>query len=166
MSPSRSRNQFIAARPRSEVFSAIAVSAGVVLSTVALIWLLRPGPRGVPGKGGLLSRQPRMTILLIVAAIAIASWAIYVLRRRQAPRFGRWGAIAVGSGVVVAVAVIAGIFWPGGVIRHWPSLSPVIETPASVPSNSPANTAPGNTTRTGATVKTPPTAASPTTKGR
>src|SRR3954468_7836581 len=141
MSPSRSRNQFVAARPRSEVFSAIAVSAAIVLSTALLIWLLRPGPPGVPGKGGLLSRQPRMTILLLLIAIAIASWAIYVLRRRNEPRFGRVGAIAVGAGVVVALGIVAGVFWPSGVVRHWPSGTSLLDTPTSVPSTTPVSTA-------------------------
>jgi hypothetical protein len=168
MSPSQRRKQFVPARPRAEVFTAVAVGAGIVLGTALLIWLLRPGSPGVPGEGGLLSRQPRMTILLLLTAAAITGVVVFVLRRRHQPKIGEKGSIGLGVGLVIVLAVVAGIFWPGGVVRHWPKRP---KAPVTNPTSIPATTAtvspgPGTTGKPGATVSSPTTvASSPTTKG-
>ena len=167
MSAARSRSQFIASKPRSEVFTAVAVGASIVIGALLLIWLIRPGPVGVPGKGGLLSRQPRMTLLVILAVAALGGWAAYIIRRRHDPPLGRKGAFAIGAVILVALAVIAGIFWPGGVIRHWPKQPKIANTPASTPTSVPSSpsTGTGSTTATPSTSVTPTTSAtSPTTK--
>jgi len=166
MSPSR-RQQFIPSRPRSEVIIAVAVGVGIVAGTALIIWLIRPGTAGVPGGGGLVARQPRMTILLALAAGAIGLVVAFVRRSRHRPRFGSRGAIAVGAATVVVLAVVGGIFWPGGVVRHWPRQPKVAPTPSTnpVPSTPATTSKPGTTLKTGTTVASPPTtpAASATT---
>src|SRR3954466_5256462 len=98
MSPSRTRKPTVRARPRSEVLVAVAAAVGIVAGTALLIWLMRPGEPGVPGGGGLLSRpsrgalpgglsrQSRVTrlVVLSVGALAIAIW--WVLNGRRRPR--------------------------------------------------------------------------------
>ncbi|HEY5170141.1 MAG TPA: hypothetical protein VIK54_00280, partial [Acidimicrobiia bacterium] len=71
MSPSRPRQQFVPARPRAEIVTAVAVGVGIVGATVLLIWLIRPGGSGVAGGGGLFNRQPRMTMLVVLTAAAL-----------------------------------------------------------------------------------------------
>ncbi len=163
------RQQFVPARPRSEVITAVAVSAGIVITTALLVWLIRPGTPGVAGGGGLFNRQPRITILVLLAAAVLAGMVFYVLRRRHPPRFGTRGSIAIGSVITVGAAVVAGIFWPGGVIRHWPPQFKLPDvTPTSVPSSTPttkagtATTGP-QTATTGTSVTTPTTISAPTT---
>jgi cytochrome bd-type quinol oxidase subunit 2 len=151
MSPSKGRQQFIQSRPRSELLTAIAVSATIVIVTAALIWLMRPGATGaIGGGGGLFNRQPRMTILVLLAVAVLAGVALYVLRRRHPPRFGTQGSIAIGSAVTIVLAVVAGIFWPGGAIRHWPKQLKITTPPTT---SVPATTAvkPGTTVKTGTT---------------
>jgi hypothetical protein len=154
MSPTR-RQQFVPSRPRSELIGAVAVGVGIVAGTILIIWLIRPGTAGVPGGGGLVARQPRMTILLALAAAAIGVVVALVGRARHRPRFGSRGAIAVGSATVVVLAVVGGIFWPGGVVRHWPKLPKLAPTPST-------NPLPSTPLTTGTTVKTDTTVAAPT----
>ncbi|HEV7524994.1 MAG TPA: hypothetical protein VGP92_08515 [Acidimicrobiia bacterium] len=166
MSPAKGRKQFVQARPRAEVFAAVAVGTGIVVATALLIWLIRPGSPGVPGEGGLLSRQPRVTILLVLSAIALASFVSFILRRRHPPRIGTRGALAVGTAGVVVLAVAAGIFWPDGVVRHWPKRPKLITPASSVPVSVPSTTkVPTPTTKPGTstTVRTNTTVAAPTT---
>jgi peptidoglycan biosynthesis protein MviN/MurJ (putative lipid II flippase) len=161
MSPSRSRGQYVPVRPRSEVYVAVAVAAGIVIGTALLIWLMRPNDSGVPGTGGLFTRQPRVTLLVIVTLLAIGSVIWYVLSRRKSWRFGEWGTIAIASGVIVVGAVILGIFWPGGVVRHYTSFPNIPSTPTTTPATTPTTSKPKPTTK-----PTPTTAATPTTKAR
>jgi len=171
MSPSRSRAHFVPARPRSEVIAAVVVGVSIVVGTALLIWLLRPGTPGVPGGGGLFSRQPRMTILVIVTVAALAAVGYRVLRgRRRSARLGERGAILVGSGVVLAVAIAAAIFWPGGVGRHWPKRPKLADTPTtnSIPvsaSTVPASTVPASATTAAKPATTAAGSTTPTTKG-
>jgi hypothetical protein len=172
MSPSRTRPQFVPSRPRSEVITAVAVGVAIVAGTALLIWLMRPGKVGIPGGGGLLSRQSRMTILLVLTAAALVGMFFWIRRgRRRLKRLGERGTIIVGSAVVIVLAILGGVFWPGGVVRHWPKQPKIANTPAtnpiSVPSSSPANTGPSTTAKTGTTVKPAPSSSTPpTTKGR
>lgn len=172
MSPSRTRQQFVPSRPRAEVITAVAVSVGIVVGTALMIWLIRPGKPGVPGGGGLLSRQPRITLLVVVTAAVLGVVLLWARRGRRTPkRLGQRGSIIVGSAVVIVLAIVGGIVWPGGILRHWPQQPKFSDTPAtnptSVPSSKPATTGPTTTAQTGTTVK-PATSspATPTTKGR
>jgi hypothetical protein len=149
MSPSKSRQQFIPSRPRAEVFTAVAVGAAIVLGTALLVWLIRPGTPGVPGGGGLLNRQPRVTILVLLIAALVGGVVAFVRSRRRPTRLGARGSIAVGSAAVVVLGVVGGIFWPGGVVRHWPT-RPKITTPVTNPPT--------------ASTTAPQTPSSPTTK--
>ena len=178
MTPSRRRQQFVPSRPRAEVITAVAVAAGIVVGTVLLIWLIRPGTPGVPGQGGLLSRQPRMTLLLLVSAVVLGAVLYWVTRSRRRPkRLSQRGSIIAGSAVVVVLAIVGGILWPGGIVRHWPKQPKLTDTPAtnpiSVPSTASATTGPGTTAKPGTTATTGTTvtsatssSATPTTKGR
>src|SRR5258708_3680791 len=120
MSPSRSRQQFVPSRPRAEVITAVAVGTAIVVSTALLIWLIRPGKPGIPGGGGLLARQPRATILVLATAALVGGVLVFVRRRRHWARLSERAAMIIGSGVVMVLAIAGGVFWPGGVVRHWP----------------------------------------------
>jgi hypothetical protein len=167
MSPSKTRAQFVPARPRAEVVAAVAVAATIVFGTVLLIWLLRPGTPGVPGGGGLLSRQPRMTILVVLTAAALATVSYRAVRHhRRSARLSERGALLVGSGVVLVLAVAGGIFWPGGVIRHWPKRPKLADTPPTATAPVSATTAPKTSTTSAPKPSTVPSNSStPTTKG-
>jgi hypothetical protein len=157
MSPSRTRGQYVRVRPRSEVYVAIAVASGIVIGTALLIWLMRPGTSGAPGTGGVFTRQPRLTWLIVITLLTIGGVIWYVLSRHKRWRFGEWGTIAIASGVVVVIAVIVAIIWPGGIVKHY----------ASVPSITPPTSATTPATNATPTTKVPPTtAATPTTKAR
>ena len=48
---------------------------------------MRPGPAGVPGTGGLFSRQPRVTLLVVLTVAALGGWVGVRLRApAHAPR--------------------------------------------------------------------------------
>ena len=177
MSPKRRQQQFVPARPRSEVVIAAAVGASIVIVTVALVWLIRPGTPGVPGGGGLFNRQPRATILVVVTAGVLALLTRWLLVGRRRPtRFGPRGSVAIGAAGVIVLAVLAGVFWPGGLVRHWPKqpkttpLPPVASTTTPVaPTTGASTTQPSATTASTATTVAPATSstvASPTTKAR
>jgi hypothetical protein len=155
MSPSRGRGQYVPLRPRSEVYTAIAVAAAIVIGTALLIWLMRPGAPGQTGTGGLFARQPRLTLLGFVTLLAIGGVVYYVLSRRRQWRFGRRVTVAIGVGIVIVLAVVVGIVWPGGVVKHYTSFSNAPVVPETTPSTT------HTTTTTPAT--SPSTAAPPTT---
>src|SRR5258706_14523714 len=109
MSPPRTRHQRAPSRPRSEAITAVAVSAGIVVATALMIWLIRPGTPGVPGGGGLLSRQPRVTLLVVVAAIVLGAVLLWAARGRRTPkRLGQRGSTIVGSPIVIGLPVVGG----------------------------------------------------------
>jgi hypothetical protein len=157
MSPSRTRQKAVRRhRSRRELVTAIGAAAAVVLGTALLIWLLRPGTPGVEGTGGLASRQPRAAWLVgltLVAVIAFTWWAI----RRQRDWRGRIVIVLlVGWVILLLAAVLAGILWPGGLLRHTtpaPDLGDVTNTtlPPELQTTAPA----GSETTVAAT--TPPT---------
>jgi hypothetical protein len=146
MSPSRSRKPVAHLRPRSEIYVAIAVGAGIVLGTALLIWLMRPGKTGAPGGGGLFSRQPRVTLFVIVAAIVVAVGLYWLVRRSSSRR-----SVTAVSAVVVVAAILLAIFWPGGLVRHYQSIKTVDTPPATTPTL--PTTVPGTVPRTPTTVK-------------
>ena len=155
MSPSRTRKPVVRSRPRSDMLIAVAVGAAIVLGTVLLVWLLRPGGQGEQGSGGLFARQPRATLFVLVTA-AVLGGAIWWILRHRLRRIGPTVAIVLSCVVVLGGAAVAAALWPGGVIHHW-TQAPNI--PASPPPAAP----------TTATTKTTPTtkaASPPTTKPR
>ena len=49
MSPARSKRQPVPHRhSRADIVKAVAVGFGIVAATALLVWLLRPGPAGIP----------------------------------------------------------------------------------------------------------------------
>lgn len=105
-------------RPRSEVVTAVAGVAAVLVSAALLTWLLRPGSG--PGTGGLMHRQPRaswLVLLTVVAALMAFSW---VRRTRSRIATNRTAALAGAMALVAVAAVAAGMLWPGGLLRHTP----------------------------------------------
>jgi hypothetical protein len=168
MSPSSIRNRKPVAKLREsrEVVTAVLVGVGIVLATLVLIWLLRPGKRGVPGTGGLMVRQPRASLLVVLAAGALVWMVLWLLRGYRRPR--RWPparTIPVGVVLVVAGAVVAGILWPGGLVRHWPGRPDLsdIESPDTTVPETPTSGA-TNTTN-GASPTSTPGSTPPTSTG-
>jgi hypothetical protein len=169
MSPSRTRKPVARARPRSEVITAVAAAVGIAAGTTLLVWLMRPGQPGEPGGGGLLSRQSRATLLVVLTAGALAGAIWWVLRGRRRPRrLSPRVAVSTTALVVVGGAVTAAILWPGGLVRHWPRQAKQIETPQSTPvaTAPPAPSKPKTpgTTKTAPTTK--PGATTASTKGK
>jgi hypothetical protein len=150
MSPSRTRKAVVRTRDRSEVVVAAVAGAAIVLATLALIWLMRPGTPGVPGGGGLFNRQPRVTWLMLLSLGAGVAGTVWVLRGRHRPRriSGLVAVILVWVAVAVGATLVA-IFWPDGILRHYISLPKqlkVNETPTTNPTpttkGSPTTSAP------------------------
>ena len=130
-------------RNRAEVLAAAGGVVAVLVATLVIVWLLRPGP--LPGTGGLAHRQPRATWLLVLsgaAAIGAVAW-IRGSRSRIArrPRVAIPGALAL----VAVAAVAAGTLWPGGLLRHPPSL-PDLSPVEGLPDPATQTTVPGETT--------------------
>jgi hypothetical protein len=108
-------------RPRRERLTAVAGALAVVLGTALAIWLLRPGPasRFDGGGGGLAHRQPRATwlvVLTIAAGLAFAWWAWHGRHRFRARRPQL---LAAGLAVILVLAVVAGVLWPGGLLHRY-----------------------------------------------
>ena len=156
MSPARSKRTPIPhRRSRAEIVTAVGVAAGIVLVTSLVVWLMRPGPAGTLGTGGLMNRQPRASWLVGAALGLAALSAWWILRVSRRARGHEKVALPVSLGVVVVAAVIGGFAWPGGVLRHdhAPPPPPPTTTTAPTTSTSPATT----TTVNGATTTTPGT---------
>ena len=158
----RRRQQYQTPRTRAELATAVGAAAAIVAGTGLMIWLLRPG--------GLADRQPRSSWLVGIVLIASAVLCFEILRPKSPVKMSRQVAFGGGFGIIVVGAVLAGVLWPGGIVRHTPSFAsfptvptanPLTSTSAPLPSSTaiPGTTvAPGATTVPGATT-TPPTAA-------
>lgn len=175
MSAKRRRYQAPRHRGRAEVVKAVAVSVAIVAATALMIWLLRPGPssRFDGGGGGLFNRQPRASWLvgLTLATAAIYLWWVRAGRHRRSPVV----LLAAGALVIGAAAVLAGVAWPGGLLREYqtvPAFDPSefedltsTTLPAGTSSTAPAGpatTGPGPTSATTlAPTETTPTTGSP-----
>jgi hypothetical protein len=158
MTPSRTRKPVTSTRPTSEVVLAALAAAGVVLGTALLVWLLRPGPPGSFGTGGLAARQPRAALLvaLTIAAVGLTVW--WILRRRRAGRVSNRAALIGTVAVMLVGAVVAGFVWPGGLLRKYETFEvpDFTETPdITEPPDVTESTAPAPT-------PAPPTTAAPT----
>ena len=120
MSPSRSgrRQPLPRRRARVDIFKAVGVAAAIVLGTALLIWLLRPGPPGIPATGGVMNRQPRAS-WLIVGALALGGFvAWFVLRRGGRTRRRARSILTISFVVLIICTVGVGLIWPGGLLRH------------------------------------------------
>jgi len=138
----RRRQQYRTPRTRAELMAAAGASIAIVGGTAFMIWLLRPG--------GLADRQPRSSWLVAIVIIASVIACYLILRPKSRLKMSRRVALSGALGVIAVAAVLTGVFWPGGIVRHTPSF------PATVPL--PSSTAiPGATT-------TPPTAGTQTTR--
>jgi hypothetical protein len=151
----RRRKQYQTPRSRRELTIATVASVMIVVGTVLIIWLLRPG--------GLADRQPRSSWLVGLTIVAIASACYVILRPTSRLKMSRRVALSGSLGAIAVVAGAVGLAWPGGILRHTPSLRPlgsVPTTPITAPpvTTTGATTAPTATTAPGAT-STPSTAA-------
>jgi hypothetical protein len=137
-------------RSRQEVTTAVLVAVGIVLLTVLLIWLLRPATPGVPGSGGLMTRQPRAS-LLIVLTLGTMVFVVWRIARDQRPkkRLDWRQRTAIGVVVVFGLAFLAGVFWPGGLLRHYPSQPEPVTLPESSATSTPGTTGASTTVTTG-----------------
>jgi hypothetical protein len=153
--PSRTRKPVVHARPRSELFVAIAIGVAIVLGTVLLIWLMRPGTPGGIGGGGLFNRQPRISWLTF-GMLALGGYGtFYVLRGRRRPRKVSPVLAVIAVWILVGILYsLLSIFWPHGIIKHYPSLpkltpSPQTTTPVTITAPpTVATTLPAKTTAT------------------
>jgi hypothetical protein len=172
MSPSRTRKPTVRAHQRSEIVTAVLVGAGIVIAVLLLVWLMRPADPTKTGSGGLFTRQPRVILLIALGAIVLGSALWWIRRGQRRPKRldNRRGMVIVSVVLIIAI-VLAGIFWPGGLVRHWPKqLKPVPQTNTSAPvgsASTPGSTTKGSTTA-GSTTPTTATGATttPTTGGK
>ena len=157
MSPARSKRTAIPhRRSRAEIVRAGCVSAGIVVVTALVIWLMRPGPAGTAGTGGYMNRQPRSSAVVIGALLlgGAATWIILKGKRRTRGRAKVL--VPVALGVALIVAVVVGFAWPGGLLRHDiapPKPQPTPTTIAATTSTGAASTT-GASSTTGATSTT------------
>jgi len=158
MTPSR-RKQVARVRPRSEVVAAVAVGVGIVGGTILLIWLMRPkGTAATPGTGGLFTRQPRVVLLVLLGVIVLLSLGAWLVRGRRRPRKLRTRtALTTATIVVVAATVVGGIFWPGGLIRHWPPQPKPVTSDTTPVTDPPTAPLPTVTAKGSSGSTTPPT---------
>jgi cytochrome bd-type quinol oxidase subunit 2 len=147
----RRRDQYQAPRSRRELVIAVGVAAGIVLGTAVMVWLLRPG--------GMADRQPRSSWLVAAALVAaiVAVWLVLRAAKDREINASVWLAGSL-AGILV-VAVVAGIFWPDGLLRHTPP--PITVPPTSTPSAT-TTTAPGATTTAPGSATTQPATATTT----
>jgi hypothetical protein len=145
----RRRQQYQSPRTRADVVTAVVAGVSIVAGTALMIWLLRPG--------GIADRQPRSS-WLVGGALIIAVVTVYALRPAGRFDVNRKVAVPGALGAIVVLAVIAGVLWPHGLLRHTPKLAPIDTSPAasiSVPSSVPGTP----TTASGATSTAPATTA-------
>ncbi len=103
------REQYRQPRSRRELVTAVAVGAGIVAGTVFMIWILRPG--------GVADRQPRASWLIGLAIAAVLTAAYAVLRPASKIRRDRRVVLGVWVVAIAAVAVVAAMVWPDGIVR-------------------------------------------------
>jgi hypothetical protein len=159
MSPSRTRQPVARLHDRREVVTAGLVSGGIVLGTLLLIWMMRPATPGEPGSGGLMTRQPRVSLLVILTIVTAVIVIWWIGRDSRSRRFSARQLIAFSMVLLLIGASIAAVVWPGGLVREYPSRSqPLIDVP--VPTS--GISVPGESTTPPTTTAAPtPTTGSP-----
>jgi hypothetical protein len=166
MSPTKQKKQVARLHERSEIVVAVLVGAGIVLATLVIIWAMRPGEPGVPGTGGIFSRQPRVTLLVILGVGALI-WGLWWVRhgRRRPRRLSTRAASIVVIAVVIVGSVIAGIIWPGGLVKDYPSTPDFSDVEEDPGNTLPPDTGPIDTTPESTTAPTTPESTTPGTTG-
>ena len=144
---------------------AIVIGTAIALGTVLLIYLMRPGTVGVQGGGGLFNRQPRISWLTF-SALAVGGWLTWwVLRgqRRPARRISPALRVIAVWVLVLFVYLILSVFWPDGIIKHYPSTAIPNHPTQTIPpiTAAPATTTPATTANTATTTQTTPTTTKP-----
>jgi hypothetical protein len=164
MSPARSKRTAIPhRRSRADIVRAASVATGIVVVTALLIWLMRPGPPGSLGTGGLMNRQPRSSAVVIGTLLlaGAVTWFVLVISRRA--RGHEKVVLPIALGVVLLAAVVVGFTWPGGLLRHEVAPPKLATTPTSQPTSTTRATgatgATGASSTTGATGSTGATGA-------
>jgi hypothetical protein len=101
-----------------------------------------------------MTRQPRVSLLVILTIVTAVVVIWWVRRDSRSRRFSARQLIAFSMVVLLVLASIAAVVWPGGLVREYPSQSqPLIDVP--VPTS--GVNVPGESTTT-----PPTTAAAPT----
>ncbi|HEX4490468.1 MAG TPA: hypothetical protein VH914_04595 [Acidimicrobiia bacterium] len=150
----RRRDQYQAPRTRRELTIAVGVAAGIVVGTAIMVWLLRPG--------GMADRQPRSSWVIGLALLAaiVAVWLVVSNADRRDLNAPVWigGSLA---GILV-LAIVIGLVWPHGLLRHTPTpiTAPPTQTTQPTSSTTPtaSTTAPTGSTATPGASTTQPTA--------
>jgi len=149
MSPARSKRQapIPHRRSRADIVKAVSVASGIVLGTALMIWLMLPGPPGIPATGGLVNRQPRSSWLVGIS-LGVAGLATWFALRSRRTRGREKIVIPIILAVVLVAAVIAGIVWPGGLLRHdvAPTPPPKTTTTTTKPGSKTSTTVASSTT--------------------
>jgi hypothetical protein len=167
MSPSSSRRRqpLPQHRDRGELVKAVLVSAAIVAATAVVVWLLRPGPAGVPATGGVMNRQPRASWLVVGTLGAGGVAAYWVLHRKNRNKRRTRATLTIAFAGILVAAIVLGFVWPGGLLRHdvapptaEPTTTPTT-TPTTPTTHLPATGATGSTGTTGATGSTGSTGA-------
>jgi hypothetical protein len=175
VSPARGRKKVIPKRrDRREIVVAVLSATAVVVVTVFAIWALRPGPssRFDGGGGGIFNRQPRASWLVILTIVALAIVLGTAQRGDARWRARRKALLGAGIPAVFVLAVVAGFFWPDGLLRKYRSLPDFNQavlnattlpiTPTAPGETTAPPTAPGETTTTPTTTIVVPTDAGTT----
>lgn len=154
----RLRNQSApTTRTRRELVTAIGGATGVVLSTAVLVWAMRPG-NFTAGTGGIIHRQPRVSLWLAATAIGLAT-AVWMVRRPDAKFRQPVRVLALSAGGVVVVAIVVMATWHKNLLRTYtppPTLPPITTTTApKVATTTTAARTGTSTTTPGATTTAP-----------
>jgi len=152
MSPARSKRQAVPhRRARAEIVKAVGVGVGIVAVTALLVWLMRPGPSGIPATGGLMNRQPRASWLVGsgLGVAAIAAW--FIVRGSRKTRSRAKVLLPSALGVVLVATVGGGFVWPGGLLRHDVAPPPVPKTTTTVARTTTTTAARATSTTTAST---------------
>ncbi len=159
----RLRNQaapvIVAKRDRA---IAVGGSLAMVAFTALLIWMMRPGQPFVPGTGGLITRQPRASwlVVAVVGAIGFSYWLV----KRPTAKWKRPMLVAgICTAAIVILAPLVATQWgESGILRHY-TTQPTFAIEPTQKGGTTTTTAGSSTTAGSPTTNASSTSASPTT---